>query len=235
MAHTKTDPKRYDCWANAKEDEPVFVLLARDPVAWLLVMQWAGIRQALGKTAPEQIADAEECAREMATYCDSIGKSVDRTIAHTAFFELYRQWQADDKLRASQRELNATRGLLQEEHSKLGLAQLELDAVRQLVVGSVAEVQELTKNEAYKTSVAFDAVLGLRSQVESVIVAASGGVEQLKALEASPSLTANDAVQEVLSLRRAVTSQRARIEELEAKVAAAGRPMNVAPEDGSPS
>lgn len=41
---TKNKPGKYDCYANAEPDEPMFVLLARDPLAPFLVSLWAKMR-----------------------------------------------------------------------------------------------------------------------------------------------------------------------------------------------
>jgi len=38
---TKNNPGDFDCYANAEPDEPMFVLLARDVQAPLIVRQWA--------------------------------------------------------------------------------------------------------------------------------------------------------------------------------------------------
>jgi hypothetical protein len=38
---SKAQPAKYDCYNNALPDEPMFVLLARDPAAPFLVEQWA--------------------------------------------------------------------------------------------------------------------------------------------------------------------------------------------------
>lgn len=40
---TKNKPGEYDCYANAEPDEPMFVLLARDELAPLVVRQWASL------------------------------------------------------------------------------------------------------------------------------------------------------------------------------------------------
>ena len=42
---TKNDPGKYDCYANALPDEPMFVLLARDPDFHRLVNEWADKRE----------------------------------------------------------------------------------------------------------------------------------------------------------------------------------------------
>jgi hypothetical protein len=41
---TKNNPGYYDCWEKAEPDEPLFVLLARDPLAPFLVSIWSKIR-----------------------------------------------------------------------------------------------------------------------------------------------------------------------------------------------
>ena len=38
---TKQNPGKLDCYTNAMEDEPMFVLLARDPDFYRLVQEWA--------------------------------------------------------------------------------------------------------------------------------------------------------------------------------------------------
>jgi len=42
---TKASPGHFDCHAAALPDEPLFVLLARDPLASTLVRLWAAVRQ----------------------------------------------------------------------------------------------------------------------------------------------------------------------------------------------
>ena len=38
---SKNNPGSFDCYDNALPDEPMFVLLARDPLAPVIVEQWA--------------------------------------------------------------------------------------------------------------------------------------------------------------------------------------------------
>lgn len=40
---TKNNPGRFDCYTKADPDEPMFVLLARDPIAPILVRLWIAI------------------------------------------------------------------------------------------------------------------------------------------------------------------------------------------------
>lgn len=42
---TKQNPGPFDCYAKAKPDEPMFVLLARDPLAPEIVRRWAELRK----------------------------------------------------------------------------------------------------------------------------------------------------------------------------------------------
>jgi hypothetical protein len=72
---TKRNPGRYDCYAAAEPDEPMFVLLARDQYAPLLVREWARCRWLDGDR--EKAMEADECAKAM------------------------EEWQRDKSLRAS--------------------------------------------------------------------------------------------------------------------------------------
>lgn len=64
---TKTNPGSYDCYASAKSDEPMFVLLGRDKDAPGLVELWADVRAAAGED-PAKVAEARECAKAMRQY-----------------------------------------------------------------------------------------------------------------------------------------------------------------------
>lgn len=68
---TKNSPAPFDCYANALPDEPMFVLLARDPDAPFLINEWAGRREhAIGSgDRPESdramVEEARQCAESM--------------------------------------------------------------------------------------------------------------------------------------------------------------------------
>jgi hypothetical protein len=64
---TKLKPGKFDCHAAAAPDEPMFVLLARDPSAHLLVGLWALIREEIGED-PEKIEEARGCAEAMTAW-----------------------------------------------------------------------------------------------------------------------------------------------------------------------
>ena len=42
---TKNSPGKFDCYGNAMPDEPMFILLARDPRFYRYVSQWANDRE----------------------------------------------------------------------------------------------------------------------------------------------------------------------------------------------
>ena len=71
---SKNNPGRFDCYSNAHPDEPMFVLLGRDPDAPLLVERWADIREANGEDA-SKVAEARTCAASMRAWLTTIRKA----------------------------------------------------------------------------------------------------------------------------------------------------------------
>jgi hypothetical protein len=67
---TKNNPGEFDCYANAKDDEPMFVLLARDKAAPNTIRYWCHERVILGKNKADdpQIIEAQACAMQMEDY-----------------------------------------------------------------------------------------------------------------------------------------------------------------------
>ena len=61
---TKNNPGKYDCYAKADPDEPMFVLLGRDPTAGVVVMFWTMLQRLL-KISPEKLDEALACASQM--------------------------------------------------------------------------------------------------------------------------------------------------------------------------
>ena len=55
------------CFNKAKDDERIFVLLARDPAAPTAILAWVRARIEMGKNSQDdrQILEALECARKM--------------------------------------------------------------------------------------------------------------------------------------------------------------------------
>lgn len=64
---TKNNPGKFDCYANADPDEPMFVLLARDKHAVALIWLWCTLRE-LDNEDPTKVADARACADEMVAW-----------------------------------------------------------------------------------------------------------------------------------------------------------------------
>lgn len=68
---TKTDHGKFDCYDQALPDEPMFILLGRDPFAPMLVEQWAinRLRKIEAGIRPEadraKAQEAYECAQAM--------------------------------------------------------------------------------------------------------------------------------------------------------------------------
>lgn len=70
---TKNNPGKFDCYANAEPDEPMFILLGRDKHAPALVTLWAAMRDADGEDEAK-VLEAVECAQSMAEWLRSKDK-----------------------------------------------------------------------------------------------------------------------------------------------------------------
>jgi len=101
---TKNNPGKYDCYSRAEPDEPVFVLLGRDPIASLTVTLWRAIRIELNES-DEKIAEARDCALAMEEWARSKGKDVE-----AAFEAFKRALMKIDGERERVRELEALCG-----------------------------------------------------------------------------------------------------------------------------
>lgn len=64
---TKSEPGRFDCYGKAKDDEPIFVLLARDPAAPKLIRAWVQHHQD-AKTDGAKLMEALDVADQMERY-----------------------------------------------------------------------------------------------------------------------------------------------------------------------
>lgn len=70
---TKNNPGKYDCYANAEPDEPMFVLLARDRHAPALVALWAVLRE-LDDKDQEKVKEARQVVLDMMDWGSTRGK-----------------------------------------------------------------------------------------------------------------------------------------------------------------
>jgi hypothetical protein len=61
---TKENPGDFDCYANAAPDEPMFILLGRDPMAPTLARLWACLREMAGEDLAK-VDEARRCATMM--------------------------------------------------------------------------------------------------------------------------------------------------------------------------
>jgi hypothetical protein len=95
---SKNNPGKFDCYSRAEPDEPVFVLLGRDPVAHVVVEDWAALREELGRTEPEVLEEARDCARQMFEWAAQKRK-LDQALAaselRVAAIQAWRQQGAD--------------------------------------------------------------------------------------------------------------------------------------------
>lgn len=80
---TKNNPGKFDCHSRAEPDEPMFVLLGRDPTASLVVTFWRAVRAQLGKDGfeSEKSLEAKQCAVAMEQWARSHGKDVDAAMS----------------------------------------------------------------------------------------------------------------------------------------------------------
>lgn len=69
---TKNNPGTFDCYEHAKPDEPMFVLLGRDPIAAALVRTWAA--DCVFKGEIEKAREAYACADAMDAWTVKVGK-----------------------------------------------------------------------------------------------------------------------------------------------------------------
>jgi hypothetical protein len=60
---SKLSPGKFDCYANAEPDEPMFVLLARDELAGVLVTMWGLLRIGAFDKLDECVATLKHLAR----------------------------------------------------------------------------------------------------------------------------------------------------------------------------
>jgi hypothetical protein len=70
---TKNNPGDFDCYANADPDEPMFILLGRDPFAPALVDEWAASRAVDGESLAK-VNEAFACASAMRDWLQTLGK-----------------------------------------------------------------------------------------------------------------------------------------------------------------
>jgi hypothetical protein len=91
---TRANPGPHDCYAAAEPDEPLFVLLARDPVAYHLVRIWAAVRSQDVATASVNFGmmmSDMSAARARGVVLDEVDRAVE---AYTVAREMLR-WRGE--------------------------------------------------------------------------------------------------------------------------------------------
>ncbi len=73
---TKARPGAFDAYHKAEADEPLFVLLARDRHAPMLIGAWADLREAGGED-PAVVAEARACRDAMIAWREARGLAGD--------------------------------------------------------------------------------------------------------------------------------------------------------------
>lgn len=78
---TKNNPGNFDCYSKAEPDEPMFVLLGRDPTACMVVTFWVAMQLELGEdVSSEKIAEARQCARKLEEWATSKNKNTTQAL-----------------------------------------------------------------------------------------------------------------------------------------------------------
>jgi hypothetical protein len=73
MGNSKNNPSKFDCYSKADPDEPMFILLGRDPMAGAMVRLWAGLQEEKDGSG-EKIEEAFACADALDAWCKKLGK-----------------------------------------------------------------------------------------------------------------------------------------------------------------
>lgn len=85
---TKNKPGSFDCYHAAEPDEPMFVLLARDPIAPLLVDLWAHLRSKT-RGMSSKVMEAKSCFQAMLAWLgdrDELDKVEDVKMALSSIY-----------------------------------------------------------------------------------------------------------------------------------------------------
>lgn len=100
---TKNNPGVHDCYSKAEPDEPMFILLGRDPTAAFVVSFWRELkkemkRQGTSATSDEKLEEAWVCAVKMQEWAKKKGKdpeAVKRVLSTVLRAELAESETAD--------------------------------------------------------------------------------------------------------------------------------------------
>lgn len=79
---TKLNPGKFDCYANAEPEEPIFILLARDDLAPFIVQVWAHVRngdydKAMGALVAAERASFSKPSMDPEKFSEALGCAAD--------------------------------------------------------------------------------------------------------------------------------------------------------------
>lgn len=103
---SKLRPGKFDCHRNALPDEPMFIVLARDPDAASIVRLWAGMRARRIKAGERPDADeamvdeAMQCAADMDAW-RAENEGVWRQVVPTGSRLVPAPWRKDEQILVS--------------------------------------------------------------------------------------------------------------------------------------
>lgn len=77
---TKNNPGKWDCYSKAEPDEPMFILLGRDPTASIIVELWRELKKEMksegtSASSDDKLEEARQCAAAMEAWAIKQGKS----------------------------------------------------------------------------------------------------------------------------------------------------------------
>ena len=102
---TKANPGKFDCYAKAMDDEPIFTLRAKDPVADSFVAAWAAVRAGNTEDAKRLMGRASEqlaaSGRSLLPYTSE--KSVEAQQCAKAMYN----WRLRKKIEEVEKRLSA--------------------------------------------------------------------------------------------------------------------------------
>lgn len=95
---TKNNPGRWDCYANADPDEPLFVLRGQDSTASLVVTLWRAMKmemkeQGTSQISEEKLEEARECSLALEKWAKDHGE--DPSVAFKAFVNVLKRMKED--------------------------------------------------------------------------------------------------------------------------------------------
>lgn len=100
---TKDNPGKYDCYAKAAADEPLFTLRAKDPVADSFVAAWVAIRAGDLEDAKRMM---ERAAKELADSGRTLlPRESDKSLEANQCAKAMYEWRLNQRITACEQRL----------------------------------------------------------------------------------------------------------------------------------